>query len=95
LIVGSICKEGDFMALKINDRAFLRDVVGMPSTHAAKFLEVSRTTQCIVLCRATGPTCLQLLKQGYDTKGFRVHAKSCDWGSMAPLWLDSSCAIPG
>lgn len=75
------------MALKINDRSFLRDVVGMPSTHAVKFLEVSRTTQCIILCRATGPTCLQLLKQGYDTKGFRVHAKSCDWGPMAGFVL--------
>lgn len=75
------------MALKINDRAFLRDVVGMPSTHATKFLEVSRTTGCIILCRATGPTCLQLLKQNYDTKGFRVHAKSCDWRPMAGFVL--------
>jgi hypothetical protein len=33
------------MALKINDRTFLRDVVGMPSAHATQFLDVSRTTR--------------------------------------------------
>ncbi len=35
------------------------------------------------MVRATGPTCHGLLEEGYDTKGYRIHGKSCDWGPMA------------
>ena len=43
------------MPLRINDAAFLRTEVGMPRSHAAKFMKVSRTLRVIILCRATGP----------------------------------------
>jgi hypothetical protein len=68
---------------KTNDSAFLSDVMGMPSSHAEKFKLIARMQKCIVMVRATGPTCLTLLEEGYDTKGFRIHGKSCDWGPMA------------
>lgn len=75
------------MVLRINDAGFRRDAIGMPATHAAQFRAVAQMKKCVVITRATGPTCLQLLEQGYDTKGFRVHAKSCDWGPMAGMVL--------
>ena len=71
------------MALLLNDRAFRRNQIGMPDSHAAAFATVAQAQRCLILSRAVGPTCLQLLEQGYDTKGFRVHGKSCDWGPMA------------
>lgn len=39
------------------------------------------------MVRATGPTCLGLLEEGYDTKGYRIHGKSCNWGPMAGFVL--------
>ena len=55
----------------------------MPASHAEQFRAVAIRENYIILCRAPGSTCRQLLEQGFDTKGFRVHAKSCDWGPMA------------
>ncbi|MCX6590040.1 MAG: anthrax toxin-like adenylyl cyclase domain-containing protein [Acidobacteria bacterium] len=57
--------------------------IGMPASHAAKFNQIAVQENYLILCRSPGPTCCQLLEQGFDTKGFRVHAKSCDWGPMA------------
>jgi hypothetical protein len=73
--------------LKINDPVFRRDAIGFPASHAEKFKEIAALERCVILCRAPGPTCRQLLEQGYDTKGFRIHAKSCDWGPMAGFVL--------
>jgi hypothetical protein len=69
--------------IHINDPQFRRDVIGMPLGHATAFAAVAAAQRCLVSVRKTGPTCLQLLEQGYDTKGFRIHGKSCDWGPMA------------
>ncbi len=71
------------MALRINDAAFRRDAIGMPASHAESFKAIAKREDVVILSRAPGPTCRQLLEHGYDTKGFRVHAKSCDWGPMA------------
>ncbi len=69
--------------MKINDAGFLGNTIGMPWAHMQAFLTVARQQQCIIIVRATGPACLGLLEEGYDTKGYRIHGKSCDWGPMA------------
>jgi hypothetical protein len=86
--VKSLCHLGSDLFWKanmplLNDAGFLRDVIGMPVQHARAFGNVAMTQRCVIIVRATGPTCLGLLVEGYDTKGYRVHAKSCDWGPMA------------
>lgn len=70
-----------------NNREFLSDIMGMPYPHAKKFLHIAKMQRCIIMVRATGKTCLTLLQEGYDTKGFRIHGKSCDWGPMAGFVL--------
>lgn len=71
--------------MKINDLRFLEQTIGMPVRHKDAFLTVacSRGMECVIIVRATGPTCLGPLEEGYDTKGYRIHGKSCDWGPMA------------
>ena len=71
----------------MNDPLFRADPIGMPSSHATAFAEVAEEQSVLIISRAVGPTCLQLLEQGYDTKGFRIHGKSCDWGPMAGFVL--------
>lgn len=75
------------MALLINDPRYRADTIGMPDAHAEAFRQVAMSQRCVIMSRATGPTCLQLLEQGYDTKGYRIHGKSCDWGPMAGFVL--------
>lgn len=75
------------MALHLNDPGFRRDRIGMPDSHAEQFSLIAQNERCVIMSRAPGPKCLQLLEQGYDTKGFRVHGKSCDWGPMAGFVL--------
>jgi hypothetical protein len=58
-------------------------VIGVPYAHAQAFLTVARSQQCVIMVRTTGPTCHGLLEEAYDTKGYRIHGKSCDWGPMA------------
>jgi hypothetical protein len=71
------------MALLRNNGAFRTNVAGVPFAHSHAFMTVAASQRCVILSRCVGPTCLQLLEQGYDTKGFRIHGKSCDWGPMA------------
>lgn len=73
--------------MKVNDPVFRADPIGMPSSHATAFAEVAEEQRVLIISRAVGPTCLQLLEQGYDTKGFRIHGKSCNWGPMAGFVL--------
>jgi len=73
--------------MRTNDPAFLQDVIGMPTEHLRAFLTVTRTERCVIIVRATGPTCHGPLAEGYDTKGYRIHGKSCDWGPMAGFVL--------
>ena len=69
--------------MRYNDAGFLEHTIGMPVAHMEAFLNVARSQKCVILVRATGPTCHGLLAEGYDTKGYRIHGKSCDWGPMA------------
>lgn len=69
--------------MRYNDAGFLEDTIGMPETHKKAFLNVARSQKVVIIVRATGPTCHGLLDEGYDTKGYRIHGKSCDWGPMA------------
>lgn len=69
--------------MRYNDNGFMTQVIGMPPAHMEAFLAVARSQRCAILVRATGPTCHGLLAEGYDTKGYRIHGKSCDWGPMA------------
>jgi hypothetical protein len=69
--------------MKYNDPAYLEHTIGMPASHKDAFLTVARDQRCVIMVRATGPTCHGLLAEGYDTKGYRIHGKSCDWGPMA------------
>ena len=73
--------------MKINDSLFLENVIGMPERHAHVFFNVASRERCVIIVRATGPTCHGLLNEGYDTKGYRIHGKSCDWGPMAGFVL--------
>ncbi len=69
--------------MRYNDAGFLEHTIGMPAAHMEAFLNVARSQKCVIMVRATGPTCHGLLEEGYDTKGYRIHGKSCDWGPMA------------
>lgn len=73
--------------MRYNDPNFLEQVIGMPQSHAQAFLTTARSQKCVIMSRATGPTCHGLLAEGYDTKGYRIHGKSCNWGPMAGFVL--------
>ncbi len=66
-----------------NSPEFLENVIGMPELHKRVFLTVAASEKSVIMVRATGPTCHGPLSEGYDTKGYRIHGKSCDWGPMA------------
>lgn len=69
--------------MRFNDDTWIVGEIGMPLTHKKHFLDVAREQKCVIMVRKTGPTCHGLLAEGYDTKGYRIHGKSCDWGPMA------------
>ncbi len=73
--------------MKYNDLKFLENTIGMPIAHKQAFITVARDQRCVIIIRATGPTCHGLLEEGYDTKGYRIHGKSCNWGPMAGFVL--------
>ncbi|WP_444927984.1 anthrax toxin-like adenylyl cyclase domain-containing protein [Microbulbifer sp. TRSA002] len=75
------------MDLIFNNAALRQNLIGCPASHADAFKTTAASHRCVIIVRATGPTCTQLLEQGYDTKGFRIHGKSCDWGPMAGFVL--------
>lgn len=75
------------MALRRNDANFRDNIAGVPMNHEFAFRTVAQSQRCVIISRCVGPTCRQLLLQGYDTKGFRIHGKSCDWGPMAGFVL--------
>jgi hypothetical protein len=59
------------------------DLVGFPHSHESAFHTVARNEKTIIISRAVGGVCTQLIEEGYDTNGFRIHAKSCNWGPRA------------
>jgi hypothetical protein len=69
--------------MHFNNMDYLEDVIGMPYAHKNAFVDIARQQKVVIVVRATGPTCHGLLEEGYDTKGYRIHGKSCNWGPMA------------
>jgi len=57
--------------------------VGMPKSHAAAFMAIAVQERCVISSRNLGRVCTSLMSEGYDTKGFRIKSKSCDFGPMA------------
>jgi hypothetical protein len=61
------------------------EAVGILPIHGAALQGVADRADTIVLFRDPGPLCAGLAAEHYAMKGFRIHAKSCDWGPMAGL----------
>jgi hypothetical protein len=59
------------------------DLVGMPRAHAPAFKQVARAQQCVISSRELGKVGTGLVEEGYDSKGFRVKSKTCNFGPMA------------
>jgi len=59
------------------------DLVGFPRSHGRPILMIAQSEDCVILSREVGVVCTGLIEAGYDTKGYRIHTKSCTWGPMA------------
>ena len=59
--------------------------VGIVPAYGAAIEGVADRADTIILFRDPGPLCAGLAERQYAMKGFRIHAKSCDWGPMAGL----------
>jgi hypothetical protein len=59
------------------------DHVGMPASHGKAFEQIALAENCVISSRELGETGKQLVEEGYDSKGFRIKTKSCDFGPMA------------
>jgi len=59
------------------------DLVGMPLGHAPAFSTAARSQDCVISSRELGKTGRQLAEEGYDSKGFRIKSKTCNFGPMA------------
>lgn len=57
--------------------------VGMVPSHAEAFMRIARQQGCVISSRALGQVCRGLAEEGYDSKGFRIKAKTCNFGPMA------------
>ena len=53
---------------------------GMHPWHGAAIQQVANDLQRIIISRCATPAGIQLLDEGYASKGFGIKAKSCDWG---------------
>lgn len=58
-------------------------VVGMPPAHAPAFMQVATSQSCVISSRELGLVGTGLAEEGYDSKGFRIKSKTCDFGPMA------------
>ncbi|MHC4327808.1 MAG: anthrax toxin-like adenylyl cyclase domain-containing protein [Planctomycetota bacterium] len=66
------------------------EAFGFPSEVSEAFLRTADDTNCVVMSRAPGGAGTELIRDGYDLKGFLIKAKSCSWGPMAGFL----CQIP-
>ena len=64
------------------------EITGIPLTHMDAFQSVANKQRCVIMSRAVGTSCTQLIEEGYSSKGFHVKAKSCNWGPMAGFVLE-------
>lgn len=53
---------------------------GMHPSHGLAIQSVANDFERIVISRCATPAGIQLLEEGYASKGFGIKAKSCDWG---------------
>lgn len=53
---------------------------GMHPAHGLAIQSVANDFERIVISRCATPAGIQLLEEGYASKGFGIKAKSCDWG---------------
>lgn len=60
---------------------------GMTKEHARAFQEIADAFTCIIMSRSVNLDCTGLIEEGYASKGFKVKAKSCNWGPMAGFVL--------
>lgn len=70
------------------NRNNIRDLTGIPINHQSAFQQVANQERCIIMSRAVGTACTQLIEEGYSSKGFHVKAKSCNWGPMSGFVLE-------
>lgn len=59
------------------------DAVGFPPAHAQAFQTVANLENCAISSRELGRVGRQLVEEGYDSKGFRIKGKTCNFGPMA------------
>jgi hypothetical protein len=59
------------------------DLVGMPRSHGVAFEQVARQEKCVISSRELGKVGTMLVEEGYDSKGFRIKSKTCNFGPMA------------
>lgn len=57
-------------------------LTGIPIAHQIAFQQVADAESCVIMSRAVGDACTELILEGYSSKGFHIKAKSCDWGPM-------------
>lgn len=53
---------------------------GVHPSHGLAIQSVANDLERIVISRCATPAGIQLLDEGYSSKGFGIKAKSCDWG---------------
>jgi hypothetical protein len=58
------------------------DLTGFVLEHAAACVSVANRVNCVILFREPGTSAQGLIAEGYAMKGFRIDAKSCNWGPM-------------
>lgn len=66
----------------ITDASAINEV-GMVPAHAQAFARIARQQNCVISSRELGEVCRGLAEEGYDSKGFRIKAKTCNFGPMA------------
>jgi Anthrax toxin LF subunit len=58
----------------------LLERAGIHPSHGLAIQSVANDLERIVISRCATPAGIQLLDEGYSSKGFGIKAKSCDWG---------------
>jgi hypothetical protein len=60
---------------------------GFHPDHGLAFQTIADTLDRIIVSRCAQTVAIQLLDEGYSSKGFGIKAKSCDWGPFAGFVL--------
>jgi RNA polymerase sigma factor (sigma-70 family) len=81
----SLVLRGKTVVLITGDAAI--QAAGMTKEHARAFQEIADAFTCIIMSRSVNLDCTGLIEEGYASKGFKVKAKSCNWGPTAGFVL--------